>query len=103
MEDAVTVDADIVLLEGNYLLLEEHGWRELRKYADYTVSVRADESLLRSRLISRRIKTGVDEEAATRFVDFSDMPNVRLCLEKTAPADLQLALDEKGNYRIIHI
>ena len=103
VEDAVTVDADIVLLEGNYLLLEEDGWRDLRKYADYTVSVRADESLLRSRLISRRIKTGVDEEPATRFVDFSDMPNVRLCLEKTAPADMQLALDEKGNYRIIHI
>ena len=101
VDDAVMVDSDIVLLEGNYLLLEETGWRDLRKGADYTVSVRAEESLLRSRLISRRIKTGVDEESATRFVDFSDMPNVRLCLERTAPADLQLALDEAGDYQVI--
>ena len=101
VENAVTVDADIVLLEGNYLLLDEDGWRDLRKYADYTVSIRAEESMLRSRLISRRIKTGVGEEASARFVDFSDMPNVRLCLEKTVPADLQLALDEDGDYRIL--
>lgn len=102
VEDAVTVSAPVVLLEGNYLLLNENGWRELRKYSDYTVSIRADESLLRERLICRRIKTGVDEQAAARFVDFSDMPNVRLCLEKSAPANLQLALDEKGDYRIIN-
>ncbi len=101
VENAVTVDADIVLLEGNYLLLDEDGWRDLRKYADYTVSVRAEESILRSRLISRRIKTGVDDEASARFVDFSDMPNVRLCLEKTVPAHLQLALGEDGDYRIL--
>ena len=101
VENAVTVDADIILLEGNYLLLDENGWRELQRYADYTVSVRAEESLLRSRLISRRIKTGVDEKTATQFVDFCDMPNVRLCLAKTVPADLQMALDEDGDYRVL--
>ena len=101
VENAVTVDADIVLLEGNYLLLDESGWRDLQRYAGYTVSVRAEESLLRSRLISRRIKTGVDEKTAAQFVDFSDMPNVRLCLAKTVPADLQMALDEGGDYRVL--
>jgi len=98
VEDALTVDGDIVLLEGNYLLLDEDGWRDLSSYADYTVSVRAYEELLRTRLIERRIKTGVDREKAVRFVDFSDMPNVRLCLEKTMPADLQLWIDDAGEY-----
>jgi len=98
VEDAVRVDGDIVLLEGNYLLLDQDGWRELSGYADYTVSIRADEALLRSRLIDRRIKTGVDEAAATRFVDYSDMPNVRLCLEKTLPADCRLWIDPDGDY-----
>ena len=98
VEDAIRVDGEIVLLEGNYLLLDEDGWRELPRFADYTISVRADEDLLRTRLIDRRIRTGVEAEAATKFVDFSDMPNVRLCLEKTLPADLQLRLDEKGEY-----
>jgi hypothetical protein len=99
VEDAVTVDSGIVILEGNYLLLDEDGWRDLRQYADYTVSVSADKGMLRERLIERRMKTGVDREAAVRFVDFSDMPNVRLCLEKTMPADLRLKLDESGEYR----
>jgi len=98
VEDALRVDGDIVLLEGNYLLLDADGWRELPDYADYTVSIRADEALLRSRLIDRRMKTGVDEAAATRFVDYSDMPNVRLCLEKTLPADCRLWIDADGDY-----
>ena len=102
VEDAVRVNGEIVLLEGNYLLLDEEGWRELHDYADYTVSVSAEESLLRERLISRRIRTGVEREAAVRFVDFSDMPNVRLCLEKSLPADLRLRLDGDGDYHIIN-
>ena len=98
VEDAIRLDGEILLLEGNYLLLDEEGWRGLREYADYTISVSADEDLLRIRLIERRMKTGVAEDAAIRFVDFSDMPNVRLCLEKSLPADLQLAIDAEGDY-----
>ena len=100
MDNAVKVDGDIVLLEGNYLLLDEDGWRDLRDYADYTISVSAEEGLLRDRLIDRRIKTGVEREAAIRFVDFSDMPNVRTCLAKTGPADLELTIDRDGDYHI---
>ena len=96
VENAVTIDSSIVLLEGNYLLLAEDGWRDLSAFADYTVSVRADEELLRTRLIDRRIKTGVEREAAVRFVDFSDMPNVRLCLERTKHADLELQIGRDG-------
>lgn len=101
VEDAVLVDGEIVILEGNYLLLDLDGWRGLRAFADYTVLVRAKESLLRARLVSRRVKTGVAEDEAARFVDFSDMPNVRLCLARSAPADLQLEIDESGEYREI--
>ena len=96
--DALQVDGEIVLLEGNYLLLDEDGWRTLSAFADYTISITAGEMLLRNRLIERRIQTGVEREAAIRFVDFSDMPNVRLCLEKTLPADCMLRLDEQGDY-----
>ena len=99
MEDALTVDGEIVLLEGNYLLLDEEGWRDLAAYADYTVSVSAGEELLRDRLIDRKVHTGVAEDAAVRFVDYSDMPNVRLCLAKSVPADLRLRLDDSGDYR----
>ena len=102
VEDALLVDGDIVILEGNYLLLDMDGWRNLKAFADDTVSVRAEESMLRERLIARRIKTGVAAEEAVRFVDFSDMPNVRLCLSRSVPADLQLEMDNRGEYRVIN-
>ena len=100
-ENAVRVNGEIVLLEGNYLLLDEDGWRELHRYADFTVSIRAGETFLRNRLTDRRIKTGVPEDAAVRFVDFSDMPNVRLCLRKSLPADLELETCADGEYHIL--
>jgi len=47
-----------------------------------------------------KMKTGMKQEDAERFVDFSDMPNVRLCLRKTAEADLTLRLDSAGDYQM---
>ena len=102
VEDALIVDSDIVLLEGNYLLLNEKGWRDLSKYADYTISVSADQEFLRSRLIDRRVRAGVPRKDAEEFVDFSDMYNVRMCLRNTMPADLMLYLESSGEYSILH-
>ncbi len=90
VEDAVTVYGDIVLLEGNYLLLREEGWDKLSEKADYTIFLKAEEELLRDRLIDRRIRTGVPRDKAEKFVDFSDMRNVRLVLEHSKKADLEL-------------
>ena len=96
IEDALTVDGDIVILEGNYLLLDMEGWKDLKDNADYTISLSADEKLLRERLIERKMMTGVDRENTVKFVDFSDMANVRLCVNKTMKADLELILSEDG-------
>ena len=101
VENVIVVDSEIVILEGNYLLLNEDGWRDLSMFADYTISITADQDLLRRRLIERRIKTGVVEKTATAFVDFSDMPNVQLCLEKMKEADCRLWIDEDGEYWIV--
>ena len=98
VEDALTVDGEIVLLEGNYLLLDEDGWRGLSRFADYTIFVRADGQLLRGRLIERKVRGGMDRETAAAFVDYSDMPNVRLCLDRALPADAALRLDSDGDY-----
>ncbi len=92
VENAVYIEGNIILLEGNYLLMDEDGWRELSKYADYTISIKAGADMLRSRLVDRKIKSGTSEEKAVSFVDYSDMYNVRLCLEKTMKADLELGV-----------
>ncbi|SDB58332.1 nucleoside/nucleotide kinase family protein [Butyrivibrio sp. INlla16] len=98
-DNAIKVEKNIVLLEGNYLLLDEDGWREIKTYADYTISITADENMLRDRLVDRKVKSGNTLEVAEKFVDFSDMANVRLCLLKTMKADLELIVDENGDYQ----
>ena len=92
VDDAITIDADIVLIEGNYLLLNMDGWRDLSRFADYTIVLTADEDMLRERLIGRKMKTGMTRNDAEHFVAFSDIPNVRLCLDKTMKADLELGV-----------
>ena len=98
VEDAIQVTGEIVLLEGNYLLLDMDGWRELSEMADYTILIRADEDMLKERLVARRIASGHPAEEAEGFVDFSDMYNARLCLEHSKSADLILSLNHDGNY-----
>ncbi len=100
VENAINVEKNIVILEGNYLLLDLDGWRELAGYADYTVLIRADEEKLRGRLVERRIAAGHPAEDAGQFVDFSDMYNVRLCLAHSAQADLTLCLQDDDSYAL---
>ena len=98
IDNAIQVDKDIVLLEGNYLLLDEDGWRELKDFCDYSIFISADEKMLRDRLVDRKVKSGNDKDKAESFVDYSDMANVKLCLEHSMKADLQLRIDVAGEY-----
>ena len=46
VDGAILVTGKIVLIEGNYLLLDEPGWRELPALADYTIRIDAPEGQL---------------------------------------------------------
>ncbi len=98
VEEAVFVDGDIILLEGNYLLLNYDGWEKLSSYADYTILINAEENMLKERLVSRRIASGHSEDDAEEFVEFSDMYNARLCLDRSKEADLILKLNPDDSY-----
>ncbi len=99
VENAIQVNGSIVLLEGNYLLLDMDGWRELADFADYTIMIRAEENTLKKRLTARRIASGHPAEEAESFVEYSDMYNARLCMEYSKTADLMLTLNNDGSYR----
>lgn len=73
----------------------------LSSYADYTIQVRAEESMLRDRLVSRRIASGHASETAGEFVDFSDMYNASLCLNRSKKADLMLRTYADGSYEVM--
>lgn len=99
VENAVTIDSDIVLFEGNYLLLNRPVWRELRQYADYTIMMKADEEILRPRLIQRKIMSGMPQDAAERFVYFSDLYNARIVAGESAEANLTIRLTDEGLFQ----
>ena len=74
--DAVTADAPILLVEGNWLLLDEEPWRDLCVLADHRLRIDAAPELLRDRLIARKVQGGSTAEDAAAFYEASDAPNI---------------------------
>ncbi|MBQ3444417.1 MAG: nucleoside/nucleotide kinase family protein [Selenomonadaceae bacterium] len=87
LPDYWSVEDDIILLEGNYLLLKEAGWTNVRVLSDYSVFIDTEPELLRERLINRKVKGGKSREEAERFFDFSDSKNIERVLKNSARAD----------------
>ena len=79
--------ADIVLIEGNYLLLDEEYWQDFAKQCDYSIFIGADEADLRERLIARKARGGVSYEEALAHYERTDGPNVRRVLAHVCPHD----------------
>ncbi|WP_061930837.1 nucleoside triphosphate hydrolase [Aureimonas sp. AU22] len=86
-------EARIILVEGNYLLLDEPGWRDLGALFDVTVMVEASEEVLIDRLTERWMGFQLEPEAMVRQMEGNDLPNMRLVLAKSRPADLVLRSD----------
>jgi len=98
VQDAVVVDEDIVIIEGNWLLLDEPGWRELWSLCDYSIFVTAEESMLKERLIQRKIAGGLEVEQAAAFYVQSDGVNVVRAVKNRFVSDLELELGADGGY-----
>lgn len=95
-EETTWVDADIVLIEGNWLLLNEKNWDELSDYCDLSVFIEAEESLLRPRLIERKKKGGLSQAEAEAFFIASDQKNVHRVLTHRQEPDIRLSLSSTG-------
>lgn len=98
LPDYWSVEDDIILLEGNYLLLKEKGWTNIRVLSDYSVFIEAEPQLLRERLINRKVAGGKSREEAERFFDFSDSKNIELVLKNSARADETWKLLPDGDF-----
>ncbi|MDD7390500.1 MAG: nucleoside/nucleotide kinase family protein [Lachnospiraceae bacterium] len=98
VEDAATVTKQIILLEGNWLLSSEKPWNQLIQCCDDSIFISADETLLKDRLIQRKIKGGLAPSAAENFYEQSDSRNVRRLLENHHKANINLVMLHDGNY-----
>lgn len=96
--DALTVDAPILFVEGNWLLLDEEPWRGLRPLADYAVRIDAPAAFLRDRLIARKVQGGLSEAEATAFCEASDARNVERFAAHAGAADEVWRMEADGDF-----
>jgi pantothenate kinase len=80
----------ILIVEGNYLLLLEPPWIDLRKVFDLTVMIHEPRPLLERRLLSRWRSFGFDKVAARAKVNTNDLPNVDLVLMQSTRAEINV-------------
>jgi pantothenate kinase len=81
-------DAKLVIAEGNYLLLDQPPWREVRELLDQVWFLDVPHDVLRRRLIERQTAHGRSKEDAIRHVDDSDLRNAELVDRTKQLADL---------------
>lgn len=84
----VPAEVDVVVTEGNYLLLDEPPWGEVRALVDDAWFLALDEQTRVRRLVSRHVRHGRTPAAAAAWVAGTDEPNAALVGPGALRADL---------------
>jgi len=92
------VDRDVkfIIVEGNYLLLDEAPWSGLAEYFDFSMFLDVPKAELKERLEQRWITHGFSQEYAEARVARNDLPNVDRVLSALKPPDLFLSCSTSG-------
>ncbi|MCB1332337.1 MAG: AAA family ATPase [Roseivivax sp.] len=80
----------LLLVEGNYLLLDRPVWRDLAPLWDMTVWIDVPIEVLRARLVQRWLHYGKTPEAAAAQAEGNDLANARTIIAESRPADVRL-------------
>jgi len=93
--DAISVPASakLIFVEGNYLLLEEDPWNDIRAVVKPIWYIAADRATLEGRLLRRQRKAGVSIRAAEQHVFSSDLLNATQVEKTMIAADRVVQLD----------
>ena len=86
----ISREVKVLIVEGNYLLLNSPPWSALAQYFDLTVSIRVSEEELRRRLTDRWQGIGLADSEVQAKVEANDLPNGRTVLAGSVPADFVL-------------
>ena len=94
VENAVEIREDIIILEGNWLLLNEEPWKELK--CDYSIFLAEGDRSQLERIVQRKMMGGFSEEHAREIVEKNDWPNILRCMGNSRRADLNLKYNHQG-------
>ena len=91
---AVPPDVPLVVTEGNYLLVGDGEWADVRGLLDEAWYLSTDEELRVTRLIQRHVDFGKSPAAAREWVLTSDERNAELVAGTRGRADVVIELEE---------
>jgi len=77
----------VLLVEGNYLLLDEAPWRDFAILFDMSISIEVALVELERRLVKRWLYSGFSRDASRTKVMSNDIPNAKRVLECSHPAE----------------
>ncbi|MBY0350396.1 nucleoside/nucleotide kinase family protein [Tabrizicola sp.] len=86
----ISASVRVIVVEGNWLLLNQAPWDGLRPLFDVTAMVEVAEHTLRARLRGRWERLGLTEAEIVAKLDENDLPNGRLVRDGSDPADFRL-------------
>ena len=94
VENANPITERILIIEGNWLLLNEGRWKKLS--CDYSVFIRSGGEENLERIVQRKMMGGYSEKDARRMVKENDRFNIIRCLKNSRRGDLNLAYNQSG-------
>lgn len=84
----VATQTKFILVEGNYLLLDEEPWSRLAPLFDFSIFVDVPRNELERRLMERWHGHGRSDEDARAWIASNDLPNIERVLARRRAADL---------------
>ncbi|MEL7081572.1 MAG: nucleoside triphosphate hydrolase [Pseudomonadota bacterium] len=90
----IEAKTEIIIAEGNYLLLDETPWRQLQDLFDLKVFLDVPQGELRRRLRARWEGYGMDEAGILQKLDENDLPNGHRVIQNSIGADVVLSQKE---------
>ena len=88
----ISQDVKFVLVEGNYLLLDEEPWSRLGPLFDFSIYLDVPREELDRRLVDRWDKHGKSAADARAWIDSNDMPNIDRVLQRRRSADMVMKI-----------
>lgn len=89
----IGADIDTVVVEGNYLLLQDGDWAGIKDRWDISLFLDVPEEVLERRLMARWRDLGMSEDQARAKVAGNDLINMRTVLDRSAAADITVPND----------
>ena len=83
----ISKNSKVILVEGNYILLNTHPWKELHKFFNSTIMINCEEKILEQRLIERWENFNLPKEEIDKKVYENDLPNGVNVLKNSIKAD----------------